>query len=762
MKKMGKKTVSFLMACMLVLGMVSMNVQATPLATTGAAVDAILGSSLTNGTFENAATGWTGVDATVERNITDTYQGSAGSGEITRTAENGYMYQTVSLRKYTWYKYSVAVKLKEEGTATAKLVLDYEEDNWNGASAEEFGETSISASDWTVISGYFQAPITEVQNTFNETDYWRTAKAYVSVSGQADYLVDEFTICKQEGYINSDFSLGETGWTVTNATMETHIGTAAEDGAEADGKTVANISLSSSAGGPRQLVALKPSTLYEISAKIKVSWEDDGTATNDYLRLRIDKNTFVNGHPYTNQYIGNFTRAVNGEWVTIKGTWKYTGTSYPYAVILVRPYVYIDGSEAGKGQSYEIMDFKVEEYNGVYTNAYYTDISQNDSAADNKFTETTDWTGNNIAIESFPGNKDITDTIGTLDNSDSRMKFEPKDATSNYTSNALRQMDIVLEPQRKYNISLDIMTTAETPRTWGLRFRHYKETGGAAANDYPATWGNTYGALPNTWTHYEFNNYRFASAASLSDEYHHTEGGIALGEGDSLDPIYVDNFVIEPVYEAPVVDTITLPAVVAGNSITAPVVTMDDTPDAYAYRYRYLLYDDDNDTTGTPVITGHTALGGTIPAIDIISAWEGKYITLEITPVSAYGKVGVAETSEKALVEGVYSVTSASGNGYTGSIEANGTITADITVSNNGDDALPTVVFIAYFEDERLVELDSEEVSVAADGNHTFTGASITLPATLGTNPSVKVFIWKGYDGENFLMVPLTLSYPRN
>ena len=496
MKKMGKKTVSFLMACMLVLGMVSINVQAAPLVTDGAAVDAILGSSLTNGTFENDATGWTGKEATVERNITDTYQESAGSGEITRTTENGYIYQTVSLRKYTWYKYSVAVKLKEEGEATAKLVLDYEEDTWgNAATVEEFGEATITESDWTVISGYFQAPVPAVGTTFNEADYWRTANAYVSVSGQADYLVDEFTICMQEGYINSDFSLGETGWTVTNATMETHIGTAAEDGAEADGKTVANISLSGGAGGPRQLVALKPNTLYEISAKIKVSWENDDIATNDYLRLRINKNAFVSGHPYSNQYIGNFTRAKNGEWVTVKGTWQYTGTTYPYAVILVRPYVIINGEEAGKDQTFEMMDFKVEEYDGVYTNVYYTDISQSDSAAVNKFTEETGWAGNSKEIENFDGHKEITDTIGTLDNSDSRMKFVPKDDTGTYTSNALRQMDLVLEPQRKYNISLDIMTPAETPRNWGLRFRHYKATGGAAANDYPATWGSTYQAI---------------------------------------------------------------------------------------------------------------------------------------------------------------------------------------------------------------------------------------------------------------------------
>ena len=254
-----------------------------------------------------------------------------------------------------------------------------------------------------------------------------------------------------------------------------------------------------------------------------------------------------------------------------------------------------------------------------------------------------------------------------------------------------------------------------------------------------------------------------AAASTLGEEYDHTEGGIALGAGDSLDPIYVDNFVIEPVYEAPVVDTITLPAVEPGSRDVAPTVTMESTPDAYAYRYRYLLYDNAADEEGTPVITGHTTLGGACPTIDIPAAWQGKYIALEITPVSAYGKVGTAETSEKALIESVYTVTSESGNGYTGNITANGTITADITVTNNDDAAFPTVVFIAYFEDERLVKLDSEEFSVAADGeSHTFTGASITLPETIGTNPSVKVFIWKGYDGAEFLMTPITNSYPRS
>ncbi len=773
MSKMFKKSCSLVLAVALLLSMAVVNVLAGDSAETGLTVEQIEGNILTDGSFENGASGWSAENATVTKTMDETYGDTAGAGKVTRDADGGYIYQNVSVRKYTWYTYSARVKMAE-GTANASIALDYGTDDWNTTATQKIlsENTAVNAEEWTELKGYF-VRVNETSAQTEDTDvadYFLPAKVSLAVSGSADYYVDEFKIVALEGMYNGDFSDGTEGWNV-GSTSELEMNVLGDGvnevsdgekalGADTTGKYVMKVTASKKNLFLETAVCIEKNVVYEITAKVKA----DTVKSGDYIYIRTSKAALTNsGEDSDSPYIGK-TQFTDGKWSTLKTTFKYVGDN-PYTYLDFRLQATVNGTViTSGGNEYYIMDFELKKKTNILDNPYFESHLSNKT---NKYGVADGWLAggdSSATAEDFSASLPA-DTIGTYDNSNSRLKFVPGASGTKFTERSIRQQQIALEEGRKYDISVWLRRegteyTEGEPRKFGFRARHsYPKDDGsgnttkeeeilAATNELPTSWQNI------TVENYEFNlpeNY-----VELSDI------GIDLDSGASTEAIYLQDFFVTPVYEAPVVESASIGSAAAGFALSAPTLTVEESPDGYSYRYRYILYDNENSASGKTVISGHTNVGESIGSSNVPSDWKNKYLALEITPVSDKGVWGESFLTEKVLVEEAYTITPNVGNGYTGEIEAEGTITANVTVKNNdATNTLPVAVIIAYFENGRLVAANLEDKEVANGSPETFT-PSVTLPKTLGENPSVKVFVWKGYDGESFKMQPLTEAYPKN
>lgn len=760
MSKMFKKSCSLVLAVALLLSMAVVNVLAGDSVSTGLTVEQIEGNILTDGSFENGTNGWSAENATVTKTMDETYGDTAGAGKVTRDADGGYIYQNVSVRKYTWYTYSAWVKMAE-GTANAKITLHYDGD----AEAEVLGKiTEVNANDWTELKGYFVRVNSSIQaDSTKPSDYFLNATISLVVDGSNNYYVDEFKIVALEGMYNGDFTDGTAGWSKgsTSETM-TVLGDGVNEvsdggkmlGAETVGKYVMKVTDGKSKF-LQSAVCIEKDVMYEFTAKIRT---DNATPGNFYIRINRGPLSSIgsSNQLYKAPHIGQ-TMLQTGKWVTLKTTFIYTG-DYPYGYIGLR---FLSSVE-----DFYVMDFEMKKKTNILENPYFESHIMSSSST-GEYGDETGWLAggdSSATAEDFSASLPA-DTIATYDNSNSRLKFVPGASGTKFTARSIRQQQIALEEGRKYDISVwirreGIEYTEGEPRKFGFRARHsYPKDDGsgnttkeeeilAATNELPTSWQNI------TVENYEFNlpeNY-----VELSDI------GIDLDSGASTEAIYLQDFFVTPVYEAPVVESASIGSAAAGFALSAPTLTVEESPDDYSYRYRYILYNTESAESGKTVISGHTNVGESIGSSNVPSDWKNKYLALEITPVSDKGVWGESFLTEKVLVEEAYTITPNVGNGYTGEIEAEGTITANVTVKNNdATNTLPVAVIIAYFENGRLVATNLEDKAVANGSPETFT-PSVTLPKTLGENPSVKVFVWKGYDGESFKMQPLTEAYPKN
>lgn len=748
MSKMFKKSCSLVLAVALLLSMAVVNVLAGDSAETGLTVEQIEGNILTDGSFENGVSGWSAENATVTKTMDETYGDTAGAGLVTRSEEDGYIFQNVSVRKYTWYTFSAWVKMAE-GTANAKVVIDYGTDSWNAeAETKELASETIG-TEWTELKGYFfkydATGKSETTDFSTDADFFINAKISLAVSGSADYYVDEFKASALDGIYNSDFS-------DTNLDDNWGLGSTAQTLSVTDG--VLEVTSTDKNKYLQTALCVENGVLYEFTATVKIDIADADIEKANHVRARTSVAVLNSGTPASTQYLGHAT-FLDNEWVTIKATYINNGTG-KYDIVPLRMYPTFNGSATPAG-TYYVKEFNFKKVTNLLDAPYFNDATKLDSYYKGAWKYANNLTVEASKVATLSSEAISGDAISTYDKSNTRLKFVPS-GTSFTTSTVHQDLTGKIEEGRKYDISVALRTDADGTGTYVLTSKNYSDTEGVSeVNDYMLDTGSTQLDIPKTWTVVEAKNFEF----NLPEGYSKSSIGIRTWDAVGKN-VYIDDFSITPVYEAPVVESASIGSAAAGFALSAPTLTVEESIDDYSYRYRYILYDTESAESGKTVISGHTNVGESIGSSNVPSDWKNKYLALEITPVSDKGVWGESFTTEKVLVEEAYTITPNVGNGYTGDIEAEGTITANVTVKNNdATNTLPVAVIIAYFESGRLVATNLEDKAVANGSPETFT-PSVTLPKTLGENPSVKVFVWKGYDGESFKMQPLTESYPKN
>ena len=189
--------------------------------------------------------------------------------------------------------------------------------------------------------------------------------------------------------------------------------------------------------------------------------------------------------------------------------------------------------------------------------------------------------------------------------------------------------------------------------------------------------------------------------------------------------------------------TVAIPAsVVQGQSVAATTVANFTNGDGVGYKYCYKL-------DGKTVANGF-ATGDNIPAYT--SAMPGS-LTLTVIPVNSEGTYGDVVTSSVCTVSRNFVVTpptvSASG------LVSGATITNTVNVKNNTGAAEKIVVIAAYYEDNTMLSCDFEEQQIGA-GQTLGYNLSVQLPADCQGGGEFKIFVWKGYDGSTFSMIPVS------
>lgn len=136
---------------------------------------------------------------------------------------------------------------------------------------------------------------------------------------------------------------------------------------------------------------------------------------------------------------------------------------------------------------------------------------------------------------------------------------------------------------------------------------------------------------------------------------------------------------------------------------------------------------------------------GTCTAADFVDLvltedLAGLQIKLELVPQDAAGNVGDLASTMPVTILLPLEVQ----GGLDGSVEANGTVSANLTLTNNtADDMWATVFVTVYDETGNMVDIVCEKGLLTAQGGYAGFAPSVTLPEVVD-GYSVRLLIWEG------------------